>query len=149
VVETNSHRLVKCSHHLITPRSVSSIISLENHTNKTPKGMSYTLPFHNINSRTTVRVVDFFPPDLADFAVPCPKSSEYDILSDVEGDGSEHESAPQSQSSNALDDERGWEWRFGLVLEDTMGPKSEMKTTMEVYVASQDAEYLLKLDAEE
>lgn len=111
--------------------------------------MSYTLPFHNINSRTTVRVVDFFPPDLADFAVPCPKSSEYDILSDVEGDGSEHESAPQSQSSNALDDERGWEWRFGLVLEDTMGPKSEMKTTMEVYVASQDAEYLLKLDAEE
>jgi len=150
VVETNRYCLVNCSHHLITPRSVSSIISLDNHSNITPNGTPYIVPFHNINSRATVRVVDFFPSDLADFAVPCPKSSEYDILSDVGSNGSDTESALGGQNeSSGLDDERGWEWRFGLVLEDAMGPRSEEKATVEVYVAGQDAECLLKLDAEE
>ncbi len=50
------------------------------------------------------------------------------------------------------EDERKWEWRFGLVLEDASEekiPQSEERASMEVYVAEQDAEFLLKLDAEE
>lgn len=45
-------------------------------------------------------------------------------------------------------EERGWEWRFGLVLEDAMGSKNEKRDTMTVYVADKDAEFLLKLTAE-
>lgn len=95
-------------------------------------------------------MIDFFPPELVDFAVRCPKSSEFDILS--QSDDSQGESESESQASDLDSDsegERPWEWRFGLVLEDTMGPKSEEKATMEVFVVGQDAECLLKLDAEE
>lgn len=149
MVETDRGFPVNCSHHLIAPRSVASIISLDSHLNKGLNEKSYTLPFQNINSRATVRVVDFFPLDLADFAVPRPKSSEYSILSDADS-GSEDERTPRSQNeSSSVDEEQGWEWRFGLVLEDAIGPKNEEKATMEVYVAGQDAECLLKLDAEE
>lgn len=86
-----------------------------------------------------------------DFAVPCPKPSEYDILSDP-GDNSD-ESGSETQSSSdtgsVTDNARRWEWRFVLRLEDAMGHKNEGKAAMEVYVAGQDAECLLKLDAEE
>lgn len=53
---------------------------------------------------------------------------------------------------NEDEDERKWEWRFGLVLEDASEErvsKGEERARMEVYVAEQDAEFLLKLDAEE
>lgn len=94
-------------------------------------------------------MLDFLPSDLVDFAVPCPQPSEYACLSDA-GD-SQCESESESQVSNAgsrSQRERRWEWRFGLVLEDAMSPKSEEKETMKVYVAGQDAECLLKMDAE-
>lgn len=128
---------------------MSSIISLDKHANTTPNGAPYTFPFQNINSRATVRVIDFFPPKLVDFAVPRPRSSEYAILSE---DGcSESES---DRPSNDLDDrcdaeDVQWEWRFGLVLEDALGARHQEKASMEVYVTGQDAEGLLKLEAEE
>lgn len=140
--------VVKCSNHLIAPRSVSAILSLDKHSNTTPAGTPYTLPFQNIKSRATVRIVDFFPSDLADFAVPCPKVSEYDILSDAEGSEDGSDSGSQSADTiSEIEDDPPWEWRFGLVLEDAMGPKTSEKATMKVYVAGQDAECLLKLDA--
>ncbi|CAD6576115.1 MAG: hypothetical protein ASARMPREDX12_007733 [Alectoria sarmentosa] len=140
---------IRCAHHLIAPRPVSSIISLDKHANTTPDGASYTFPFQNINSRATVRAIDFFPPKLVDFAVPRPRSSEYAILSE---DGcSESES---DRPSNDLDDrcdaeDVQWEWRFGLVLEDALGARHQEKASMEVYVTGQDAEGLLKLEAED
>lgn len=128
---------------------MSSIISLDKHTNTPPNGAPYTLPFQNINSRATVRVIDFFPPNLADFAVARPRASEYAILSEDECS----ESA-SDQQSNDLDDrseaeDTQWEWRFGLVLEDALGSRHQEKATVEVYVTGQDAEGLLKLEAEE
>lgn len=107
------------------------------------------MPFQNINSRATVRVIDFFPPNLFDFAVPRPRASEYAILSEDECS----ESASDRQS-NELDDRSEaedvqWEWRFGLVLEDALGGRHQEKSTIEVYVTGQDAEGLLKLEAEE
>ena len=107
------------------------------------------MPFQNINSRAFVRVIDFFPSELADFAVPCAKPSEYDILSEPEEseDGSGSEISTDSNLTEPAT-ERRWEWRFGFILEDALGPKNEAKATMEVYIVGEDAECLLKLDAE-
>lgn len=88
--------------------------------------------------------MDFFPPDIADFAVPCPPVSEYDVLSEYEGSDS-----PGHQSDCQVDKTQRWEWRFALVLEDAKEIKNGKKTQMKVYVADQDAVFLLKLDAEE
>ena len=113
------------------------------------------MPFQNINSRATVRVIDFFPPNLVDFAVPHPRASEYDILSEDEGSGSGSGSDQPSNDvrgeiSEADDDARRWEWRFGLVLEDALGVRHQGNgATVEVCVAGQDAEGLLNLEAEE
>ena len=107
------------------------------------------MPFQNINSRALVRVIDFFPSELADFAVPCAKPSEYDILSEPAGSEDDGGSEISSESNNTEPvTERRWEWRFGFILEDALGPKNEAKATMEVYVVGEDAECLLKLDAE-
>ena len=82
--------------------------------------------------------------------MPCAKSSEYDILSDREDSESGGKSEDSSEDVDSeVGDGRRWEWRFGLILEDASGPKNGAKATMEVYVAGQDAEFLLKLDAEE
>lgn len=141
---------MKCAHHLVRPRQLSSILSVDRNSNQTPEGAKYILPFQNIKSRTTVRVVDFFPSNLADFAVPCSKVSEFDCLSDR--DDSQNESGNDSRSSCggiATSGEKRWEWRFRLTLEDGQGQKQEDKAAVDVYVAGQDAECLLKLDAEE
>ena len=128
---------------------MSSITSLDKHINTPPKGAPYTLPFQNIKSRATVRVIDFFPPNLADFAVPRPKVSEYDVLSEDEcsESGSDQQNDDSDNRSAAEDTE--WEWRFGLVLEDAQGARHQKKATIQVYVVGQDAEGLLKLEAEE
>ena len=130
---------------------MSAIISLDKHVNTPPEGIPYTLPFQNINSRATVRVLDFFPPDLVDFAVPCPKASEYAILSG--GEGSDSDSDQQSddqEDERSIAEDARWEWRFGLVLEDALGgARNQPRARIQVYVTGPDAEGLLKLEAEE
>lgn len=103
-----------------------------------------TLPFQNIKSRATVRVVEYFPPDIADFAVPCPRSSEYEDLSEY---GASDSSDPGCISQ--VDKNHRWEWRFALVLEDAKSSKHEERAKIKVYVADEDAVFLLQLDAEE
>ena len=52
---------------------------------------------------------------------------------------------------DGAEDDRKWEWRFALVLEDASDEKvskGEERAKMTVYVVAQDAEFLLKLDAE-
>lgn len=70
---------------------------------------------------------------------------------------SDHEDS-SSSSSNSLNfsnttrssfEEHDWEWRFALILEDATAPKTSPKATITAYVAGQDAECLLKLDAED
>lgn len=148
------NHLVRCSNLTIPVRGLSSILSLSTHQNTSPSGITYTLPFQNIKSRTTVRIADFFPTELAQFAVRLPKPSEFDALSDHEPSdtdtGTSSHISPRGSEED--EDERRWEWRFGLVLEDASEEKvvkGEERARMEVYVAEQDAEFLLKLDAEE
>ncbi|MCJ1396848.1 hypothetical protein MMC11_000038 [Xylographa trunciseda] len=148
---------VACTHDSIPPRSLSSILSLEKtHAHITPNGTPCILPFQNICSRATVRVVDFFPPDLADFAVRH-KTSEFDNLSDdndneaEDGDGFESSSASSFSSldpDSSRKAEVKWEWRFCLLLEDANATMEKTKDRMKVFVADDDAVFLLKMDAE-
>ena len=146
---------VHCTHPLIRPRPLSSVLQRdETHATTTPSRIAYTLPFNNICSRATVRAVGFFPPRLEDFAVKH-RVNEYDILSDNDED-SESESESSSSKSGAGEDggdrrKTRWEWRFCLLLEDASPglPKGERRERIKVYVADQDAEFLLKMDAEE
>lgn len=83
---------------------------------KAPGPDGLQLPFANIKFKSQVRVVDFLPDRLLDFAVRR-RTDEYEILGD-EG----------SSSSSSEDDDEGvgsggggqvvWEWRFALCLED-------------------------------
>ncbi|MCJ1431244.1 hypothetical protein MMC27_000595 [Xylographa pallens] len=148
---------VACTHDSIPPRSLTSIISLEKtHAHITPNGTSCTLPFQNTCSRATVRVVDFFPHDLADFAVRH-KTSEFDNLSDNDDDKSNNSDGSGSTSVSSVSDsdpdstrkaEVKWEWRFCLLLEDANPSMEKTKDRIKVFVADDDAIFLLKMDAE-
>ncbi|MCJ1377027.1 hypothetical protein MMC17_000117 [Xylographa soralifera] len=148
---------VVCTHDSIPPRSLSSILSLEKtHAHITPNGTSCTLPFQNICSRAIVRVVDFFPHDLADFAVRY-KISEFDNLSDNDDDKCDNSDGSASASTSSLSDFESdssrkadfkWEWRFCLLLEDANPSMEKTKDRMKVFVADNDAVFLLQMDAE-
>lgn len=93
-------------------------------------------------------MIDFFPPRLEEFAVSH-RVTEYEALSDDSGSGSE-----RSVDCSGSDDEPGsngrkWEWRFYLLLEDAGRTiQGEAKARIKVLVADKDAEFLLKMDAE-
>ncbi|RFU72361.1 telomere-binding alpha subunit central domain-containing [Trichoderma arundinaceum] len=104
------------------------------------------LPFVNVNYRANVRVVNFMPPDLEDFAQP-KKLTEYDILSDSEESDIELVSEGEAMVDRAT--AREWEWRFFLELEDANPPEDdrEKKKTLWVAVNNLSAQCLLSLDA--
>lgn len=80
--------------------------------------------------RAHVRAVDFFPPNIEDFArlVPVPR--------DPDGD----EPMP-SQSVR-------WQWAFYLLVEDARAHKSaESPERLKLLIADDVADFLLKLDA--
>lgn len=100
------------------------------------------LPFVNINHRVDVRVTDFRPSQLKDFAFP-KKVSSLDVLSDNEG--SDLESG--SENGKMIDAaDRMWEWRFSLELQDaTVDPADAEKFW--VVVDNPAAQCLTNLDA--
>ncbi|PTB41948.1 hypothetical protein M441DRAFT_455954 [Trichoderma asperellum CBS 433.97] len=104
------------------------------------------LPFVNLNYRADVRVVNFMPPDLRDFAKP-KKISEYGMLSDHEESDANSDEDRESIADRAA--VRQWEWRFFLELEDANAPKDhrEKKKTLWVAVNNSSAQCLLDLDA--
>ena len=100
--------------------------------------------------------MDFFPHDLADFAVRH-KTSEFDNLSDNDDDESDNSDDPGSASASSLaasdsDSSRKlevkWEWRFCLLLEDANPSMEKTKDRLKVFVANDDAIFLLKIDPE-
>lgn len=104
------------------------------------------LPFVNLNYRANVRVVNFMPPDLEDFAQP-KKVTEYGVLSDYESDA---DSGLEGDTELDPATPRQWEWRFYLELEDANHPapdKEEKKKTVWVAVNNLSAQCLVNLDA--
>ncbi|KAI0012754.1 hypothetical protein F4779DRAFT_531254 [Xylariaceae sp. FL0662B] len=116
--------------------------------NTTIEGEEVTinLPFTCAKYRANVRVVDFLPRKLEDFA-SWRKNTEYDILSDYSG-ASDSESDEDSRGT--LDRYAGpktWEWRFALRLEDA-DPKSKAEpNTVWVVVDNTEGQQLMNLDA--
>ncbi|KAJ5803228.1 uncharacterized protein N7503_005678 [Penicillium pulvis] len=110
----------------IPVRSVDSILSAETHIISLPGGISYKLPFQNVAYNIIARVVDFFPPDLADFAVQVRTKTI----------------AHQSQ------EHRTWEWRFYLLVEgiEPVILKDQPREQMKIFVSGAEAEHLLCLD---
>lgn len=104
------------------------------------------LPFQNLRYRASVRIVDFFPPKLENFAV------KYDADRAMMSDGGSTDGNSDSDGSTTHRRTR-WEWRFCLLVEDggpgthynRDGPQPRMK----LFVTGQDAVFLLKMDAEE
>ncbi|KAI4153452.1 MAG: hypothetical protein L6R39_001569 [Caloplaca ligustica] len=150
---THLNKNVRTNKPNVPPRPLPSILSLSTHALTTPDGTPYTLPFQNINSRAVVRVVDFSPPNIADFAFRKKQASEFDVLSDCsEASSSSGASATDdgepSNSQPEADDEHPlskWQWRFALVLEDASPTERNQRLT--AYVTDADAVFLLKLDA--
>lgn len=149
---TDLNKNVHSSHHTIPTTRLSTILSRDpTHQSTTPSGITHTLPFQNLKTRATVRVVDFFPPNIADFAIRSRKASEFDVLSDYEGSDSDSDSDSDAEGRDprppdsdyeeaasrkergskgedkegkerAEEEEQKWEWRFALVLEDADSP---------------------------
>ncbi|KAI9830223.1 MAG: hypothetical protein M1838_005820 [Thelocarpon superellum] len=156
--EVNKH--VRCLHPSIPTRPLAEIIQGMNHENKSPGGIVYRQPFHNIKCCARIRVIDFFPPRLADFAVPC-GSSEFDVLSDSDGDAGGEDGEGGDSPSDKSDGgfrisarDQKWEWRFSLLVEDghaKAGGSSnqERPARMKLLVAQEDAEFMLSMRAED
>ncbi|CAG7930158.1 unnamed protein product [Penicillium olsonii] len=113
----------------ITP--LEKIILAESHRNNGPGGVVYQLPFQNVHYRSTVRVVDFFPPKLEDFAVQSAYAPLY------------------TSQDSATGPTMGWQWRFCLLVEG-IGPKSpnhQHQELVKLYVVGQDGDCLLNEEA--
>lgn len=109
------------------------------------------LPFTCAKYRTQVRVVDFHPANVEDFAVGR-ASSEYEILSDNGDLEADIDSDASSSASCARHDtERRfiWEWRFALKLEEACPARAKNKSpaTAWVLVDNLEAQLLTGLDA--
>ncbi|KAJ9271664.1 hypothetical protein DTO212C5_2089 [Paecilomyces variotii] len=136
---------IQAAHPAIPCRSLEEILDGKIHLNNAPGGYEYRLPFQNINYRAVVRVVDFYPPRLEDFAVSY--NPEDDILSES-GTSSEDSEGDAVMTSGYSRRRRIWEWRFCLLVEDGKPvPRGQPKERMKLYVSGKDAEYLLKIDA--
>ncbi|KAF9869477.1 telomere-binding alpha subunit central domain-containing protein [Colletotrichum karsti] len=112
--------------------------------------LNVKLPFTVAQYRANVRVIDFHPPRLQDFASGR-KRTEYDVLSD----NSDSESDSDEEDAGTLDSfvgERHWEWRFALCLQEAAVAQDKKKrgggnNTFWVVVDNLDAQLLTGLDA--
>jgi hypothetical protein len=106
------------------------------------------LPFINANYRINVRVVDFYPPKLEDFAFPKRVKRDYDVLSDNSDSTSSSDEEPDRPLYRFSPQQiQGWEWRFYLQLEDAVLPPKEEKGRVWVAVDNHAAQSLTDLDA--
>ncbi|KAL4909280.1 hypothetical protein BDW74DRAFT_79615 [Aspergillus multicolor] len=113
--------------------SLEAIINNPSHNNSGPKGVTYRLPFQNLCYLTTVRVVDFYPPMLEDFAVQQEHTSHaYDR---------KHDPA-------TLGTIKKWEWRFCLLVESpTPATAGQPKERLKLFVSDYEAQHLLQESA--
>lgn len=83
-----------------------------------------------------IKVVDFFPPKLEEFAVPEKSKQTGQSASDEDGDN--------DYPNNFV----RWSWRFCLLVESAaLPPPGESRERMPLFVAGPEAEYLLRMDA--
>jgi protection of telomeres protein 1 len=136
----NKH--VRCGYRDVSLSTVRDILDPENlrHTNTSPTGQEYVLPFINAKYRTRVRIVDYWPKDLRDFAQPALPDDE---------------ESEQSPINTIYSVSQKWEWYFCLTLEDAspsskrINNKSTPPERMEAHLGHEEAQYLLGKDIED
>ncbi|KAG6116404.1 hypothetical protein E4U13_001875 [Claviceps humidiphila] len=146
----NTH--VKCENGSIPPTLIADVLAPVQHEVIGNGGeiTHVSLPFINANYRTFVRVIDFMPTKLEDFARPKKVRSEYAALSDHEE--SDSDSDVESGSGTESDDTsiaiKQWEWRFCLRLQEANTPgDANPKKSLWAVVDNLSAQMLLDLDA--
>lgn len=101
-------------------------------------------PFTDCKYKAIVRVVDYFPHKLEDFAQGW-RATEYDILSDYSGnEDTDLEDELRIFKSGQGFSKDTWEWRFALKVEDAS--KRDCKDQMWLIVDNFSAQFLLNLD---
>ncbi|RDW78614.1 telomere-binding alpha subunit central domain protein [Aspergillus mulundensis] len=115
--------------------SLEAIINNPSHNNSAPRGITYRLPFQNLCYLTTVRVVDFYPPRLEDFAV---QQEAVSIAYNRNRD-------PATSRTY-----KKWEWRFCLLVENApRAPARKPNERIKLFVSDLEAEHLLGMSAVE
>ncbi|KAI2623122.1 hypothetical protein GGR54DRAFT_596672 [Hypoxylon sp. NC1633] len=104
-----------------------------------------TLPFTCAKYRANVRVVDYRPRKLEDFAA-WRKSVEYDLLSDCSG-VSDSESDEDRGTLDRYAGEKIWEWQFALQLEEANPKHKGENNRVWVVVDNIEAQLLVNIDA--
>lgn len=143
----NDDDIVKCENHGEPPKSVAIITQEFTFTHELGNGQdTYPLPFVNRKYRADVRVCDFFPANLKDFARRKRVKQQVVGLDLLSNDG---ESDVASSSDDADDGEESavWEWCFWLQLEDA-SPDIEPKQRFWVFVDNLSGQCLTNLDAD-
>ncbi|KAK1836247.1 hypothetical protein QBC39DRAFT_423094 [Podospora conica] len=138
-IEAQLNPHVRCEKHTSAPMSsIATIIAPSYHrTTINDEEVNLPLPFVNAKYQSHVRVVDFHPPSLEEFAVGRNKSQYEDILSDDEVKSSDDESLAPTRDTV-------WEWRFSLQLEDASSPSPQR---IWVVVNNTEGQMLTGLDA--
>jgi hypothetical protein len=132
--KSNINAHIRCSHDDVPVLSLHKILDPNNIRHSSTiksndaEDRKITLPFINAKYRSRVRVVDYAPRQLEDFAVWV--NSDDENASDDEDDY-EPPSPPPGSEARSHSPRRGrgrWEWRFALQLEDSpMFPRTKKK----------------------
>jgi protection-of-telomeres protein 1 len=102
-------------------------------------------PFDVCNYKANVRVVDYFPAKIEDFAVGR-RPSEFDMLSDYSGgEDTDPEEEMRAFRAGKCLPKKIWEWRFALQVVDA-NDRSSMER-MWLMIGNYDAQMLLNMDA--
>ncbi|KAJ8129529.1 hypothetical protein O1611_g4102 [Lasiodiplodia mahajangana] len=139
--------LVKCESREQPVTPLSSILEpVQWKTTVDGEAVTLTLPFACAKYRTIVRVVDFRPRKLENFAT-WRKSTESDVLSDYSSDSASTSGDDNHGSLDRYSGKKIWEWRYALQLED-VNPKSKgIKDKFWAVVDNIEAQQLTGLDA--
>jgi protection-of-telomeres protein 1 len=116
---------------------------MRNHVVKSEQDHQHIVPFSVGRYRANVRVVDFFPRKLEEFAVGR-RITEYDMLSDYSGG---EESDRDEDLGPFQVTRKKWEWRFALNVEDASANFADSKVETWLMVDNEAAQMLLNLDA--
>ena len=156
-LSANAH--VRCHKIDIPPTTIASILDPSSLLRRTPADNPFYLPFQNCCYKSKVRVVDFFPDNLEDFAAPF-RESQYagledhpDSESDVGMSDADADTAPPVATEASGDGGIKWQWRFMMLVEDARSQPAihrqgeednAVPQQLELLVADTDADYLLR-----
>ncbi|KAF2797550.1 hypothetical protein K505DRAFT_235277 [Melanomma pulvis-pyrius CBS 109.77] len=124
---------VRASFPEIKLSTIAEIINNPSLTIQTPEGVEIVLPFVNAKYRTRIRVVDFFPNDLNDFARSMADPNWNTALNEMSGNEQRHD--------------QGWKWGFALLVEDANAPTGTTPERLRLFVNNGAGQHLLKMNA--